>query len=137
MKSRQAETNYYTARNDIAELRTRIAVDRNAPDLLVGGTVEPAPLPVALGDARATVETLPADLSFTVLLRCPDVLQAEHQLIAQNANIGAVRAAFFPTISLTAALGTIVRRSAAWWAAARERIRQAPLSRCRCSMAAD
>ena len=42
-----------------------------------------------------------------MLLRRPDVLQAEHQLIAQNANIGAARAALFPRISLTAALGTI------------------------------
>ena len=50
---------------------------------------------------------LPTDLSSTVLLRRPDVLQAEHQLIAQNANIGAARAAFFPAISLTATLGTI------------------------------
>ena len=107
LESRQAETNYQAARNDIAVLRTRIAQDRNALDLLVGAPVAPALLPDALGDARAGIEVLPTDLSSTVLLRRPDVLQAEHQLIAQNANIGAARAAFFPTISLTAALGTI------------------------------
>ena len=107
LESRQAETNYQAARNDIAVLRTRIAQDRNALDLLVGQPVEPALLPAALGDARAALEALPTDLSSTVLLRRPDVLGAEHQLIAQNANIGAARAAFFPTISLTAALGTI------------------------------
>ena len=107
LEPRQAETNYQSARNDIAVLRTRIAQDRNALDLLVGAPVEPALLPTALGDARAGIEVLPTDLSSTVLLRRPDVLQAEHQLIAQNANIGAARAAFFPTISLTAALGTI------------------------------
>ena len=107
LESRQAETNYQAARNDIAVLRTQIAQDRNALDLLVGAPVEPALLPTALGDARAGLEVLPTDLSSTVLLRRPDVLQAEHQLIAQNANIGAARAAFFPRISLTAAVGTI------------------------------
>lgn len=107
LESRQAETNYQAARNDIAVLRMQIAQDRNALDLLVGAPVEPALLPAALGDARAGIEVLPTDLSSTVLLRRPDVLQAEHQLIAQNANIGAARAAFFPTISLTAAAGTI------------------------------
>ena len=107
LESRQAETNYQAARNDIAVLRTQIARDRNALDLLVGQPVETALLPTALGDARAAIEVLPTDLSSTALLRRPDVLQAEHQLIAQNANIGAARAAFFPTISLTATLGTI------------------------------
>ena len=107
LESRQAEANYQSARNDIAVLRTQIAKDRNALDLLVGTPVVPALLPDALGDARAGIEVLPTNLSSTVLLRRPDVLQAEHQLIAQNANIGAARAAFFPTISLTAALGTI------------------------------
>ena len=107
LESRQAETNYQAARNDIAVLRTRIAQYRNALDLLVGKPVDPALLPTALGDARAGIEVLPTDLSSDVLLRRPDVLQAEHQLIAQNANIGAARAAFFPTISLTATLGTI------------------------------
>ena len=107
LEARQAETNYQAARNDIALLRTRIAQDRNAIDLLVGKPVEPALLPSALGDARAGIEVLPTNLSSAVLLRRPDVLRAEHQLIAQNANIGAARAAFFPTISLTATLGTI------------------------------
>ena len=64
-------------------------------------------MPAALGDARAGIEVLPTDLSSTVLLRRPDVLQAEHELIAQNANIGAARAAFFPNISLTGILGTV------------------------------
>jgi multidrug efflux system outer membrane protein len=107
LESRQAETNYQAARNDIAVLRTRIAQDRNALNLLVGMPVEASLLPTTLGDARPAIDALPTDLSSTVLLRRPDVLRAEHQLIAQNANIGAARAAFFPTISLTAALGTV------------------------------
>ncbi len=107
LESRQAETNYQAARNDIAVLQTRIAQDRNALNLLVGTPVEPVLLPTTLGDARPALEILPTDLSSTVLLRRPDVLRAEHQLIAQNANIGAARAAFFPTISLTAVVGTI------------------------------
>jgi multidrug efflux system outer membrane protein len=107
LESRQAETNYQAARNDIATLQTRIAQDQNALNLLAGTTVSADLLPVALGDGRVTRDALPANLSSDVLLRRPDVLQAEHQLIAQNANIGAARAAFFPRISLTAALGTI------------------------------
>lgn len=107
LESRQAETNYQAARNDIATLQTRIAQDQNALNLLAGTTVSADLLPTALGDGRVTRDALPANLSSDVLLQRPDVLQAEHQLIAQNANIGAARAAFFPRISLTAALGTI------------------------------
>jgi len=107
LESRQAETNYQAARNDIATLQTRVAQDQNALNLLAGTTVSAGLLPSALGDGRVTRDALPANLSSEVLLRRPDVLQAEHQLIAQNANIGAARAAFFPRISLTAALGTI------------------------------
>jgi multidrug efflux system outer membrane protein len=107
LESRQAETNYQGARNDIATLQTRIAQDQNALNLLAGTTVGAELLPAALGDAAVTRDALPANLSSDVLLRRPDVLQAEHQLIAQNANIGAARAAFFPRISLTATLGTL------------------------------
>lgn len=107
LEARQADTNYQAALNDIAVLETRIARDRNALDLLVGTPVTADQLPDGLGEGRATLTDLPAGLSSEVLLRRPDVLQAEHQLIAENANIGAARAARFPTISLTAALGTI------------------------------
>ncbi|RZM12132.1 MAG: efflux transporter outer membrane subunit, partial [Sphingomonas sp.] len=107
LEVRQAETNFQGARSDIATLQTQIARDQNALNLLVGTTVPAAQLPAELGVADYTRDALPAGVSSAVLLARPDVLQAEHQLIAQNANIGAARAAFFPTISLTATLGTI------------------------------
>ncbi len=107
LEARQAETTYQTARNDIAVLKTRVAQDRNALDLLVGAPTTDALLPQGLGNGDAALQVLPAGVASDVLLRRPDVLQAEHQLIAQNANIGAARAALFPRISLTATLGTI------------------------------
>ncbi len=107
LEARQAETTYQGARNDIAVLKTRVAQDKNALDLLVGTPVTADLLPQGLGNGDAALQVLPAGLSSEVLLRRPDVLQAEHQLIAQNANIGAARAALFPRISLTATLGTI------------------------------
>ncbi len=107
LEARQAETNYQSARNDIAALTAQIARDQNALNLLVGTTVPAGQLPTGLSVETVTRDALPAGISSDVLLRRPDVLQAEHQLIAQNANIGAARAAMFPTISLTATLGTI------------------------------
>ncbi|MDB5737053.1 MAG: transporter [Sphingomonas bacterium] len=103
---RQAETNLQTARYDLAQLTSQIAQDQNALNLLVGTTVSAELLPYGLGGDAHTLSDLPAGLSSTVLLNRPDVLQAEDQLKAQNANIGAARAAFFPTISLTTAAGT-------------------------------
>ena len=76
----------------------------SGPDPLVP---MPALLPAALGEGKATLETLPTGLSSQVLLRRPDVLLAERRLLAENANSGAARAALFPNISLTAAVGTI------------------------------
>ena len=107
LEARQADTNYQGTRNDIAALTAKIAQDKNALDLLVGAPVAIEQLPTGLGANRLTREALPGNLDSSILLSRPDVLQAEHQLIAQNANIGAARAAFFPQISLTAALGTI------------------------------
>ena len=107
LEVRQAETNYQSARNDIATLQTQIARDQNAVNLLAGTTVAAELLPTTFDGTSFTLDSLPGNLSSEALLRRPDVLQAEHQLIAQNANIGAARAALFPTISLTATLGTI------------------------------
>lgn len=107
LEVRQAETNYEGAVNDIAALETSLAQDQNALNLLVGTTVPATLLPTTLGTKAMVREDLPVGLSSEVLLGRPDVLQAEHQLIAENANIGAARAAFFPTISLTGTLGTI------------------------------
>lgn len=107
LEVQQAETNYQSARNDIATLETRVAQDQNALNLLAGTTVAQDLLPTGLAEGDVTLDALPANLSSDILLRRPDVLQAEHQLIAENANIGAARAAFFPTISLTGTVGTI------------------------------
>ncbi|MHA6717965.1 efflux transporter outer membrane subunit [Sphingomonas sp. RS6] len=107
LESRQAETSYESARNDVATAKTQIAQDINALQLLVGAPVPAELLPEKLGERPATIDALPGDLPSEVLLRRPDVLQAEHKLVAENANIGAARAAFFPSISLTATVGSI------------------------------
>lgn len=102
---RQAETIVQQARSDVASTTTQVAQDRNALDLLVGAPVEDALLPISLTDLLPGIARVPAGLSSEILFQRPDVLQAEHQLKAANANIGAARAAMFPRISLTAAIG--------------------------------
>src|SRR5262249_3523937 len=103
---RQAETNLADARFDVAQLTTQIAQDQNALNLLAGTTVAAELLPDGLGEGAFTLDNLPAGISSTVLLQRPDVIEAEDRLKAENANIGAARAAFFPNISLTAAAGS-------------------------------
>jgi multidrug efflux system outer membrane protein len=105
VEARQADAQYQSARNDVAVLETQVAQDRNALEVLVGAPVPDALLPTTLPANGATLNTLPAGISSDVLLQRPDVLQAEHRLISENANIGAARAAMFPTISLTGLLG--------------------------------
>ncbi|MGE4410052.1 MAG: efflux transporter outer membrane subunit [Sphingobium sp.] len=101
----QAQTIVQQARSDAASTSTQVAQDRNALELLTGSPVEDALLPGSLADVGAGIGSTPAGLSSAILLERPDVLQAEHLLKAANADIGAARAALFPTISLTAALG--------------------------------
>lgn len=101
----RAQTALDMARRDVARYTQQVARDENALNLLVGLPASSALLPLDLG-ALSPFRAIGAGVSSEVLLRRPDVLQAEALLKAAHADIGAARAAFFPRISLTAALGT-------------------------------
>ncbi len=103
---RQAETLLEGARADVARYTALVAQDGNALALVVGAPLPEETLPEKLTDALTTVAELPAGVPSEVLVRRPDILQAERALRAANASIGAARAAFFPSITLTAAAGT-------------------------------
>ena len=103
---RQAQTRVDAARVDIARYTGQVAQDENALNFLVGATVPAELLPGDLGSVTM-LKDVAAGLPSEVLQRRPDILQAENQLRAANANIGAARAAFFPNITLTAGIGTI------------------------------
>jgi multidrug efflux system outer membrane protein len=101
----RAQAQVDTARGDVARFQQRVAQAENALHLLVGHPAlrELQPMELkALRDFNDLAPGLPSE----VLLRRPDVLQAENLLKAANADIGAARAAFFPRISLTAAIGS-------------------------------
>jgi multidrug efflux system outer membrane protein len=102
----QARTLVETARADAARFEGQVVRDANALALLVGGPVEESLLPARFDESVLGLDPVPAGLPSDVLLRRPDVLQAEQRLRAANANIGAARAAFFPSIRLTGAVGT-------------------------------
>lgn len=106
----QAEVSLRTAQRDLAQYTRRIAQDRNALVLLVGQPL-PADILAQLDQATSLPDdigppSLPAGLPSDLLTRRPDIRAAEHQLRGANAYIGAARAAFFPTISLTGSAGT-------------------------------
>ena len=102
---RQAESLLEGARVALAQQTRQRALDENALVLLLGQPL-PAdlPPPVVLGTA-APMPDLPAGLPSELLQRRPDIRQAEQQLLAADANIGAARAAFYPRISLTTSVG--------------------------------
>lgn len=102
---RQAQTVLATAQADRARQQTLVAQDINALRLLVGGAVADTQLPASIDDADGDLSELPAGLDSSILLRRPDVVEAEYQLRAANARIGAARAAFFPRLALTAVAG--------------------------------
>ena len=106
---RQAESVLETARSDLARQTTAVAQDRNLLERLVGAPVADARLPAGQADIADAFGPVPAGLSSTILLRRPDVVEAEYRLIAANANIGAARAALFPRLSLTGLLGLASR----------------------------
>jgi len=101
----QAQQILAVAQADAARQRTAVAQDVNALQLLVGAPIDPKLLAGSIDEAFGTIAPVPAGLDSYVLLRRPDVMEAEYQLRAANAQIGAARAALFPRITLTGLLG--------------------------------
>jgi outer membrane protein, multidrug efflux system len=100
----QARSQYETAAAAIPQIEVQIAQTENGISFLLGRN--PGPIPRGRRLTELTMPSVPAGLPSDVLERRPDILQAEQQLIAANAQIGAARALYFPAISLTGALGT-------------------------------
>lgn len=102
----QIEAALEAVRSDTAAYEQAVALDRHALDALVGSPVPESLLPHNLSEPSTQALPVARSLQSSVLLRRPDVLAAEHALRAANADIGAARAAFFPSISLTASTGS-------------------------------
>ncbi len=102
----QARTSVEAARVDVARYTSQVAQDQNALTLLLGGPLPAELLPQGLPEAVFVRAALPPGLPSETLARRPDILQAEHLLRAANANIGAARARFFPSITLVGGGGT-------------------------------
>lgn len=101
----QSSSSVESARVSVAQHRRQVLQDQSALQLLLGCEL-PADLASAVDLDRQQLADLPAGLPSDLLQRRPDVLEAEQTLRAANANIGAARAAFFPSISLTASAGS-------------------------------
>ncbi|MCE5262745.1 MAG: efflux transporter outer membrane subunit [Deltaproteobacteria bacterium] len=99
----QAESQYEAARQSIPAYESLIRQQENLIQLLLGRP--PGPIPRGKGLDELTAPGIPAGLPSELLERRPDILQAEQALIAANAQIGVAKAAYFPRISLTGALG--------------------------------
>lgn len=102
----EAMTVYQSARASVASYQTLVAQDRNALTLLAGESLPDSLLPGPLDKLNDNaIALVPAGVSSSLLLRRPDVQEAEHSLKSANADIGAARANFFPTLSLTSSAG--------------------------------
>jgi len=107
---RQTETQVEQAAANKAQYERAVALDEDQLTLLIGAPI-PADLPAPSAFGKQTIMTdLPAGLPSDLLQRRPDILSAEHTLLAANANIGAARADFFPKVSLTASDGQSSRQ---------------------------
>jgi multidrug efflux system outer membrane protein len=104
----QARTSVESARANLATYQRQVAQDQNSLVLLLGAGL-PDNLPTAKPLGAELLANVPAGLPSDLLTRRPDILEAEHTLKASNANIGSARAAFFPSITLTADAGTSSR----------------------------
>jgi len=103
----QARSEYAAAARTLPQLQQSVAQQENALSVLLGRN----PGPVARGRAidQLALPTVPAGLPSELVARRPDLIAAEQTLVAANARIGAAKAAYFPTISLTGAFGAASR----------------------------
>lgn len=103
---REAETTVDTAKASVAQYTRLVAQDNNRLTLDIGEPI-PADLPAGRDLIQQNImANLPAGLPSSLLTQRPDIMAAEHTLRSANAQIGAARAAFFPSITLTASGGT-------------------------------
>ena len=100
----QARARYESAAVQVPRVRRDIAILENGLSVLLGRA--PGPIPRGKSIFEITLPPVPAGVPSELLERRPDILQAEQQLIAANALIGAARAQYFPTIALTGSLGS-------------------------------
>jgi multidrug efflux system outer membrane protein len=101
----QVESQYQQALAAIPALEQQIAAQENLISVLLGRNPGPIPRGKAIDELAAP--GIPGDLPSTLLERRPDILQAEQVLVASNADIGAAKALYFPTLSLTGLLGSV------------------------------
>ncbi len=103
MNVEQARSQYETAASSIPGIESQIAQTQNAICILLGRN--PGPVERGKSITELTMPAVPEGVPSQVLERRPDILQAEQQLVAANAQIGAARALYFPTITLTGNYG--------------------------------
>ncbi len=103
MNVEQARTQYETAAASIPQIESQIVQLENAISILLGRN--PGPIPRGKTIQELAFPAIPAGLPSQLLERRPDLLQAEQNLIAANAQIGAAKAQYFPTIALTGSYG--------------------------------
>ena len=102
---RRASASVETARSQAAQFEARVEQDLNALRLVVGADLPDGVYDAAELEPTPVVSEVPVSQSSLVLLKRPDVQQAERQLMAANANVAVARANFFPVISLTGQVG--------------------------------
>jgi outer membrane protein, multidrug efflux system len=101
----QVESQYQQARAAIPAIEQQIAAQENLISILLGRNPGAVQRGKPIGQLAAPA--IPADLPSTLLERRPDILQAEQNLVAANANVGVAKSLYYPTISITGVLGTI------------------------------
>ncbi|MDY0205722.1 MAG: efflux transporter outer membrane subunit [Pseudomonas sp.] len=106
LELQQARTATHSAQVSLAQFERQSVQSRNALNLLLGGKAT-TDISQAVPLSYFKFAELPVGLPAELLQRRPDILQAEYELKAANASIGAARAAFFPSISLTATAGSL------------------------------